>query len=519
MVRQDVAGALVLLLAGGVSFARAADEGLPPGAVRRLSAPGPVVALAFAPDGSSLAAVAEGRRDVRLWDTKTGRPLHTLAHVGSVGGLAWSSDGRALACACSDGAVYVWDGATGRARRRLRGHAGRVAAVAFAPDGKALASGGADGTVRLWDAATGEQRRCIKGSGEVVSLDFAPDGKRLAVTGAGGAGVRLLDSATGAEERVLKRPEKVGRLRAVFGPGGRLLASWGVGEGYQREVVLWGAALGEQRQQLQVLGFDRYPSRPCQARFSVDGRALAVGGPDRATRLWEVATGQELLRLRGHGRDVHAVAFSPDGRHLATGGEEATVLVWALDRCAVTTPNEKVDAEAVARWWADLAGEDAARAYRAEWLLAAAPVPAVALARRHLRPVPPLPAGRLQRLLADLDHDQYAAREAAEAELKALGRRAEADLRRTLASTQSAEVRRRVRHLLRPLDGNAGALPQERLASRALAVLERAGSDEARRLVKELADGCPTANQTQEARAVLARWGRSKRVAEVGGRP
>jgi dipeptidyl aminopeptidase/acylaminoacyl peptidase len=514
MVRQSVAAALVLLLAGAVPFGRA-DDGLPPGAVAKLSASGPVFALAFAPDGRTLASAAQERREVRLWDVKTRRPLHTLAHVGSVRGLAWSPDGHTLACACGDGAVYLWDTAAGRERRRLRGHRGSVAAVAFAPDGKRLASGGADGTVRLWDVGTGEERHCVAGKADVVSVAFAPEGKLLAVTDADGAGIRLLDPATGAPKRALKRPDRQRQLRAVFGPGG-LLASWGVGENYQREVLLWDVELDEKRQQLQVLGFDRFPSRPCQACFSADGRAVAVGGPDRATRLWEVATGQEVLRLRGHGSDVGAVAFGPDGRHLATGGEDGAVLLWDLPRCAAPGGGGGTEA---ARLWADLADEDAARAWRAGWLLAATPGPAVALARRHLRPVPPLPAGRIQRLVADLDHEQFAAREKAEAELKALGRRAEVDLRRTLASTKSAEVRRRARRLLLPLDGNAGALPQERLTCRAVAVLERAGTDEARRLVKELAAGCPTARQTREARAALARLERRPPVAEAAGRP
>jgi WD40 repeat protein len=516
MVRQSpasrfVVGTLVLtLLVSGHGVARAADDA---GPVARLSASGPVITLAYSPDGHALAAAAQERREVRLWDVKTGRPLHTLTHVGSVRGLAWSPDGHTLACACSDGAVYLWGATDGRERRRLRGHAGAVNAVAFSPDGKRLASGGADRTVRLWDASSGEGRPGAKGSDEVVSLAFAPDGKLLAVTDADGAGIRLLDAATGADQRVLKFHDKYRQLQAVFGPGGRLLASWGVGEGYQRKVVLWGVALGEQRQQLQVLGFDSHPSRPCQVRFSLDGRTVAAGGPDRATRLWEVATGQEVLRLRGHDKDVSALAFAPDGRHLATGGEGGAVLVWDLPRCA--TPGGAAGDDA-ARLWADLAGEDAARAWCAGWLLAATPGPAVALARRHLRPVPLLPPGRMEKLLADLDHERFAAREAAEADLRALGRRAEADLRRALANTNSAEVRRRARRLLAPLDANPGALPDERLACRALAVLERVNTDEARQLMKELAEGCPTATQTRDARAALAR---RRQVAGAGGRP
>src|SRR5262249_3160187 len=45
-------------------------------------------------------------------------------------------------------------------------------------------------------------------------------------------------------------------------------------------------------------------------------------------RVWDVATGQELLTLGGHGGAVYAVTFSSDGRHLATAGQDEVVRVW-----------------------------------------------------------------------------------------------------------------------------------------------------------------------------------------------
>src|SRR5438067_4208334 len=114
--RRVVARLLILLpLVSPPAPARAAEDA---GKVAQLSAPGPVTALAFAPDGHALAAAGQERREVRLWDAKTGRPLHTLTHVGSVRGLAWSPDGHTLGSACSDGAVYLWDCAAGRERRK-----------------------------------------------------------------------------------------------------------------------------------------------------------------------------------------------------------------------------------------------------------------------------------------------------------------------------------------------------------------------------------------------------------------
>jgi WD40 repeat protein len=66
----------------------------------------------------------------------------------------------------------------------LRGHAGSVVGLAFAPGGGALATAGADGAVRLWDAATGRERAVLRGPGLLaLAVAFAPDGRSLAAGG------------------------------------------------------------------------------------------------------------------------------------------------------------------------------------------------------------------------------------------------------------------------------------------------------------------------------------------------
>ncbi len=64
--------------------------------------------------------------------------------------------------------------------------------------------------------------------------------------------------------------------------------------------------------------------------FSPDGKTAASGGFDKTVRIWNVATGTELLKLVGPKDGISSIAFSPDGKLLAAGDAGLTLNLWSL---------------------------------------------------------------------------------------------------------------------------------------------------------------------------------------------
>jgi WD40 repeat protein len=112
---------------------------------------GPVLRLAFSPDGLFLAS--GGASDgIKLWEVKTGRErgkLPTGNHT--ILALDFSADGRTLIVARTTGLIELWNLTDWREKVTIKGHPEIENCAAISPDGRFVARGGSDGIVRVWD--------------------------------------------------------------------------------------------------------------------------------------------------------------------------------------------------------------------------------------------------------------------------------------------------------------------------------------------------------------------------------
>jgi WD40 repeat protein len=575
----------------------------------------------FSPDGKTLATGRRDELvklwDVATG--KEGRRLDGLPGDASRV-LTFSPDGKLLVAVDSDwqsSALRIWDVETGKERRPYAGHVAAVSHVAYSPDGKVVATGSPDQTVRLWDPRTGKEfLPPVRHRSSIQALAFDDRGARLATTD--GMSVRVLDVASGkeldrigleksqfkamhfadggqtlalaaadgsrsfwslgAKKKTLRQtpaPPMTMLTFATFSGDGRLLVTnagtggFGLGGGqggvklqrlsdgkvireigtkaggdFNTATVYWHAVLSGDNNLLatsenlqtqglriiltaptirlwdvatgqEILKMQGQKSTAQVLAFSPDGRILAAGhGPGGSWRgpreliisLWDTLTGEQLGELSGHAGGILGLAFSPDGRFLVSGDEDRTALVWDVTRYTPRRNPAAANAtpEKVRALWDDLGGDDVARAFRAVAALSDVPRLALPLLRKELRPVPPVDRKRFSELVDALGNVSFAKRQKATVELEKMGDVIVPLLREVLKGDVALESRRRMEVLLEKADWTKPGVELVRPV-RALIVLERDGSEESRKILEMIAGGAPEARLTQQARAALDR--------------
>ena len=257
------------------------------------------------------ATLISGGYDGRLlwWNIESGSKIRSVdAHRKWVRGLAATPDGRIVASVADDMVCRLWDVATGRMIRELRGHAettphhfpSMLFACAISADGRHLATGDKVGHVNIWELESGRPIASLEAPvlytwdpvqrrhsiGGIRALAFSPDGARLAVGGINKiSNIDHLDAKPRVEVFDWRKGERTGELSGEgrglvehleFHPRGDWLLGAG---GYTDGFLLFGDVAAKKvitQQKVPMYVHDLAVNEGCDTIYAVGHHKVAV---------------------------------------------------------------------------------------------------------------------------------------------------------------------------------------------------------------------------------------------------
>ncbi len=236
-------------------------------------------AAAFSPDGQWLALrVGDG---VKILDAATLRLEHLLeSKTAGIPQVAFSRDSRLVTSGDSMRTLRVWETVTGKLLHTLKGTTNHlVHGVAFLPDGTGVlgATGdgvGGTGDVTLWDLKSGKMR-WRHSDRQVWRVTTTPDGSTV-VFNTVYQRIGLLDAQTGKLSREFETSDD--SRGVAVSPNGKWLAATA-----RKTVEIWELATG--RLAMRLVGHENWVT---SLSFSTDSRWLATGSSDKTLRVWDL---------------------------------------------------------------------------------------------------------------------------------------------------------------------------------------------------------------------------------------
>jgi WD40 repeat protein len=279
---------------------------------------GGIGTIAVSPNGRHI-ATAGADNLARIWDLSTRDETLALKQASDINSVAFNRNGKYIATGSADKSAALWHGVSGKRLAWLRGPFESIQAVAFHPDHDQLVTAGSNGAVYVWRVPAGTRIRALSGHTQAVySIAFSADGRYAATASADGT-ARIWDAREWAVEPLKELQHTDDVIAVAFSSDGQLVATAGADAVAQ----VWKVPSGEPVARLHHGGAVR------AAAFIPDGR-LVTGSADGTVRAWVVSPSREVTSFLHQG-DVVAVSVSPDGRYVATASTDRTARIWDLN--------------------------------------------------------------------------------------------------------------------------------------------------------------------------------------------
>lgn len=284
--------------------------------------------LAVSNDGKVLVALAPGKsKNVQIWDLDKKQRRHEFNDdLGSILPVAISPDGKTAAIPSQGNrCIKLIDVSTGKMDRELR-HKSRVLSTFprgpyFSPQGD-LVIVGSDKEIIGWDVKSGEQKFAWQDSEAIEAASGFFDAGRKFATGYDKLTIKVWDTATGKPIQTMSFPrdDRIFEL-AASKDATRIASRQATGP-----IHLWDMKKGQREKQLE----SPLPALFGNLLFLPDNKTVAYATSDHSIILVNTETNNVSRELRGHAKDVTALALTADGHTLVSSSDDGTVKVWAL---------------------------------------------------------------------------------------------------------------------------------------------------------------------------------------------